>query len=214
MRPQYLPVVQGYNCTPLYCKTDGDKLMHCSPLFLLVSAPTVAASFKPFFTARCPSLGFLYGRRHHRPSIHHVISSNVGKKIQPLPPQTCSYFVDCTNSNSGRRTRTVRSFSSRIGEGVTVMSAKESDCGEDCHDADELGDGGGGDCDDGELAFHPGIPKEYSIIQYRTMPETGFAEEELNATFKRNDIERLKLTPDDVTTTAALLMLYPEQYQR
>jgi len=96
------------------------------------------------------------------------------------------------------------------------MSAEKSDgVGEDCHDiddADVLGgdDGGGGD----ELVFqHPGIPKEYAIIQYRTMPETGFVEQELNAAFKRNDIERLKLTPDDVTTTAALLMLFPEQYQ-
>ena len=164
--------------------------MHYSPLYLLVSGPTVAVASSIKLVT---SLGFLCGRHRHRPST--IIRRHVH-----VPPPT-SYFVDCAANFS--------SLGSRTRKG-TVMSAKTSGF-DDCHDADELGDdGGGGD----ELVFHhQGIPKEYSIIQHRTMPETGFADRELNAAFKASDIDRLKLTPDDVTTTAALLLLYPEQYQ-
>lgn len=57
-----------------------------------------------------------------------------------------------------------------------------------------------------------GIPDGYCIIESRTVPESGFSQSRLDDAFAREDIDRLKLRPDDLTIPCALLLMFPEQF--
>jgi hypothetical protein len=57
-----------------------------------------------------------------------------------------------------------------------------------------------------------GIPDGYCIIESRTVPEGGFSQSRLDDAFAREDIDRLKLRPDDLTIPCALLLMFPEQF--
>lgn len=57
-----------------------------------------------------------------------------------------------------------------------------------------------------------GIPDGFYIIQHSTIPNDGFTQSQLEATFTLNDITRLKLTPNDITVPVALLLLFPNQF--
>lgn len=57
-----------------------------------------------------------------------------------------------------------------------------------------------------------GIPDGFYIVQSGTIPDTGFTQAQLDDTFSKNDIDRLKLQPDNVTVPAALLLLFPNQF--
>lgn len=57
-----------------------------------------------------------------------------------------------------------------------------------------------------------GIPPEsYSIISHATVPESGFPLAQIEGAFSKEDVERLKLRPDNVTAPAALLLLFPDE---
>ena len=60
--------------------------------------------------------------------------------------------------------------------------------------------------------LQPGIPTGFFIIHHTTIPHNGFTQSQITQAFTPQDIERLKLQPNNVTVPAALLMLYPEQF--
>ena len=57
-------------------------------------------------------------------------------------------------------------------------------------------------------ALPKGIPDSFSIINYATIPPTGFTAEQINTTFSKQDIDRLKLQPNNVTVPSACLLLF------
>ena len=57
-------------------------------------------------------------------------------------------------------------------------------------------------------ALPKGIPDSFSIINYATVPPTGFTSEQINTTFSKQDIDRLKLQPNNVTVPSACLLLF------
>ena len=57
-------------------------------------------------------------------------------------------------------------------------------------------------------ALPKGIPDSFSIINYATIPPTGFTAEQITKTFSKQDIDRLKLQPNNVTVPSACLLLF------
>lgn len=57
-------------------------------------------------------------------------------------------------------------------------------------------------------ALPKGIPDSFSIIHYATIPPTGFTPEQIEKTFSKQDIDRLKLQPNNVTVPSACVLLF------
>ena len=57
-----------------------------------------------------------------------------------------------------------------------------------------------------------GIPEKFYILSHASMPMGGFAMSDIQNSFSPEEIERLKLQPENVTVPAALRMLFPEQF--
>lgn len=58
-----------------------------------------------------------------------------------------------------------------------------------------------------------GTPNGCYIIKSGTIPENGFTQSQIDTAISKEDIDRLKLQPDDVTIPAALFLLFPEQFE-
>ena len=58
------------------------------------------------------------------------------------------------------------------------------------------------------LPLPKGIPDSFSIINRATIPSSGFTSDQINKTFSQQDIDRLKLQPNNVTVPAACLLLF------
>lgn len=81
---------------------------------------------------------------------------------------------------------------------------------EDCSEGEMLNDEEAGEIIE---AYPPGIPsKTFSIIQHATIPPGGFAQSLIDRSFSKDEIERLKLEPDNVTVPVGLMLLFPEEF--
>eukprot|EP00580_Thalassiosira_gravida_P012710 CAMPEP_0201629822 /NCGR_PEP_ID=MMETSP0493-20130528/4350_1 /ASSEMBLY_ACC=CAM_ASM_000838 /TAXON_ID=420259 /ORGANISM="Thalassiosira gravida, Strain GMp14c1" /LENGTH=479 /DNA_ID=CAMNT_0048100879 /DNA_START=372 /DNA_END=1811 /DNA_ORIENTATION=+ len=60
--------------------------------------------------------------------------------------------------------------------------------------------------------YPKGLPDSNSIIKHSTIPPSGFDQSQISSSFTPEDIERLKLSPDNVTVPIALMLLWPDQY--
>ena len=56
-----------------------------------------------------------------------------------------------------------------------------------------------------------GIPDGFYVIEHAAIQSTGFTQSQIENAFSQEDINRLKLRPDDVTVPVALKLLFPQQ---
>ena len=57
-----------------------------------------------------------------------------------------------------------------------------------------------------------GIPDKFYILSHASMPKGGFSMSDIQNVFSPQEIERLKLQPENVTVPAALILLFPEVF--
>ena len=57
-----------------------------------------------------------------------------------------------------------------------------------------------------------GIPDKFYILSHASMPSGGFSMSNIQNVFSPQEIERLKLQPENVTVPAALILLFPEVF--
>lgn len=60
------------------------------------------------------------------------------------------------------------------------------------------------------ISLPPGVSKDYHITHHSTMPPNGFSMELLSSKLKDEEISRLEMSPCNVTTPVALMMMFPE----
>lgn len=57
-----------------------------------------------------------------------------------------------------------------------------------------------------------GIPDKFYILSHASMPSAGFPMSDIENAFSSEEIQRLKLQPDNVTVPAALILLFPDHF--